>query len=86
MPSPLPPLPSLPSPSPPPLPVRFSVMSYNVLCDKYATRQVYGYCPSWALNWEYRKEQLLKEINDSMADIVALQVCERTACMCVGVG
>ena len=59
-------------------------MSYNVLCDKYATRQVYGYCPSWALSWEYRKEQLLKEINDYMADIVALQVCERqTICLCV---
>ena len=31
-------------------------MCYNVLCDKYATRQMYGYCPSWALNWEYRKK------------------------------
>ncbi|TMW41140.1 hypothetical protein DOY81_013779 [Sarcophaga bullata] len=27
----------------------FTVMCYNVLCDKYATRQMYGYCPSWAL-------------------------------------
>ncbi len=51
-------------------------MSYNVLCDKYATRQMYGYCPSWALTWEYRKEALLKEIIDSTADIIALQVCE----------
>lgn len=31
-------------------------MCYNVLCDKYATRNMYGYCPSWALNWEYRKK------------------------------
>lgn len=31
-------------------------MCYNVLCDKYATRQMYGYCPSWALTWEYRKK------------------------------
>lgn len=31
-------------------------MCYNVLCDKYATRQMYGYCPSWALSWEYRKK------------------------------
>lgn len=31
-------------------------MCYNVLCDKYATRQMYGYCPSWALNWDYRKK------------------------------
>lgn len=34
----------------------FTVMCYNVLCDKYATRQMYGYCPSWALSWEYRKK------------------------------
>lgn len=31
-------------------------MCYNVLCDKYATRQMYGYCPSWALSWDYRKK------------------------------
>ena len=49
-------------------------MSYNVLCDKYATRQMYGYCPTWALGWEYRKGILLKEIMDSSADIIALQV------------
>lgn len=35
-------------------------MCYNVLCDKYATRQMYGYCPSWALNWDYRKKVSLK--------------------------
>lgn len=49
-------------------------MSYNVLCDKYATRQQYGYCPTWALVWDYRKQAILKEILDSTADIVALQV------------
>lgn len=61
---------------PPSLPpsATFTVMSYNVLCDKYATRQQYGYCPSWALVWEYRKSAILKEILDSTADIIALQV------------
>ena len=54
--------------------VGVTVMSYNVLCDKYATRQMYGYCPTWALNWDYRKGILLKEIIDSSADIIALQV------------
>lgn len=34
-------------------------MCYNVLCDKYATRQMYGYCPSWALAWEYRKKVVI---------------------------
>ena len=40
----------------------FSVMCYNVLCERYATRQMYGYCPQWALNWEFRKKGILDEI------------------------
>lgn len=60
---------------PPSLPTAlFSVMCYNVLCDKYATRQLYGYCPSWALNWEYRKKSIMQEILNCNADIVSLQV------------
>lgn len=49
-------------------------MSYNVLCDKYATRQLYGYCPQWALDWDYRKTTILKEILQFNADILSLQV------------
>nr|CAD7574061.1 unnamed protein product [Timema californicum] len=51
----------------------FTVMCYNVLCDKYATRQMYGYCPSWALTWEYRKKGILDEIRHYSADIISLQ-------------
>lgn len=54
----------------------FTVMCYNVLCDKYATRQLYGYCPSWALNWEYRKKGIMEEITNCDADIISLQVNE----------
>ncbi|CAB1325253.1 unnamed protein product [Coregonus sp. 'balchen'] len=54
----------------------FSVMCYNVLCDKYATRQLYGYCPSWALNWEYRKKSIMQEIMNCSADIISLQEVE----------
>lgn len=54
----------------------FSVMSYNVLCDKYATRQQYGYCPSWALAWDYRKTIIMKELLDLTPDIIALQEVE----------
>lgn len=56
------------------LPASFTVMCYNVLCDKYATRQLYGYCPSWALNWEYRKKGIMEEIVNCDADIISLQV------------
>ena len=73
--TPLPLPPSLPPSSlSPHLSVTFSVMSYNVLCDKYATRQQYGYCPSWALAWEYRKSIIMKELLDLTPDIIALQV------------
>nr|CAG4643970.1 EOG090X06K5 [Lepidurus arcticus] len=51
-------------------------MCYNVLCDKYATRQMYGYCPNWALDWEYRKKGILDEIRHYSADIVSLQEVE----------
>ncbi|KAK7071983.1 hypothetical protein SK128_024114 [Halocaridina rubra] len=54
----------------------FTVMCYNVLCDKYATRQMYGYCPSWALEWEYRKKGIMDEIKQYMADIITLQEVE----------
>ncbi|EDO30198.1 predicted protein [Nematostella vectensis] len=51
----------------------FSVMCFNVLCDKYCTSQQYGYCPTWALNWDYRKTAIMKEILHYGADIVSLQ-------------
>lgn len=49
-------------------------MNYNILCDKYATRHIYGYCPSWALKWDYRRKQILEELRSYSADIIALQV------------
>ncbi|XP_041111564.1 CCR4-NOT transcription complex subunit 6-like [Polyodon spathula] len=54
----------------------FTIMCFNVLCDKYATRQLYGYCPSWALNWEYRKKGIMEEIVSCDADIISLQEVE----------
>ncbi|KAH8929656.1 hypothetical protein BT69DRAFT_1211279 [Atractiella rhizophila] len=54
----------------------FSILSYNILCEKMATTQMYGYTPSWALNWEYRKELILQEIITYSADIVCLQEVE----------
>ncbi|XP_063632199.1 CCR4-NOT transcription complex subunit 6 isoform X1 [Cydia splendana] len=54
----------------------FTVMCYNVLCDKYATRQMYGYCPSWALEWDYRKKGILDEIRHYSADLISLQEVE----------
>lgn len=52
------------------------MLCYNVLCDKYATGQMFGYVPSWFLNWEYRKQLIIHEILSYDADIVCLQEVE----------
>ncbi|KAI3446404.1 hypothetical protein Pfo_003069 [Paulownia fortunei] len=51
----------------------FTVLSYNILSDAYATSELYSYCPSWALSWTYRRQNLLREIIGYHADIVCLQ-------------
>ncbi|KAK4757391.1 hypothetical protein SAY87_018692 [Trapa incisa] len=51
----------------------FSVLSYNILSDVSATSEAYSYCPSWALSWPYRRQNLLREIVGYRADIVCLQ-------------
>lgn len=50
-----------------------SVLSYNILCDKYATTSQYGYTPSEVLAWNYRKDIILSEVKGYNADIVCLQ-------------
>jgi CCR4-NOT transcription complex subunit 6 len=52
---------------------RIKVFSWNILCDKYATPQTYGYTPTGALNWEYRKDCVLRELRARDADFLALQ-------------
>jgi len=51
----------------------FSVVCYNILCERCATERMYGYTPSWALQWDYRKELILAEIVAHDADFVCLQ-------------
>lgn len=50
-----------------------TVLCYNVLCERAATAKLYGYTPSWALTWDYRKELILAEILGSDADFLCLQ-------------
>lgn len=79
--------PVLPTPAPPPArnivysdisgqalaQMPFTVMCYNVLAQIYATRHVYPYCPVWALSWEFRKAQLVRELLLNNTDIISLQ-------------
>ncbi|KAG6811599.1 hypothetical protein H0H92_006661 [Tricholoma furcatifolium] len=50
-----------------------SVLSYNILCEKYATERLYGYTPAWALTWDYRKELVLTELMNHNSDFLCLQ-------------
>lgn len=49
------------------------ILTYNILCDKYATMEKYEYVPSGALSWDYRKEKIMEEIQAADADIICLQ-------------
>lgn len=51
----------------------FSVLSYNILCERAATQTAYGYTPTAALNWEHRKGTILAELELRKADILCLQ-------------
>jgi CCR4-NOT transcription complex subunit 6 len=51
----------------------FRIMSYNILSEIYATRQMYPHLDSWALAWPYRRMLLIKEIMEMHADVICLQ-------------
>jgi CCR4-NOT transcription complex subunit 6 len=52
---------------------RFTLLTYNLLADLYATADQFGYTPSWALAWPYRRLNLLKELLAYEADVMCLQ-------------
>ena len=52
---------------------RFRVVTYNVLAEIYATGQQYPYCDFWALSWEYRFHNIMREIMDAAPDVLCLQ-------------
>lgn len=60
----------------------FRCVSYNILADLYCdsefTRTVlHPYCPPYALNIDYRKQLLMKELLGYNADIICLQEVDR---------
>ena len=44
-----------------------------MLAEIYCTQQVYPYCPLWSLAWDYRKNNLMREITSHNGDIICLQ-------------
>jgi len=51
----------------------FKVISYNMLAPIYATKQIFRYCEMFQLDWNYRRNNLIREIIDYDADIICLQ-------------
>ena len=49
------------------------ICSYNILAEIYANQGVYPYCPRWALSWNFRSRNLIREIQNFNADIFCLQ-------------
>lgn len=52
---------------------RFRIVTYNVLAEIYATLQQYPYCDFWALSWDYRFQNIQREVLDACPDIICLQ-------------
>ena len=52
---------------------RFRIATYNVLAELYATQQQYPYTDFWALSWDYRFQNILREIMDASPDVICLQ-------------
>ncbi|ODV80946.1 uncharacterized protein CANTADRAFT_20499 [Suhomyces tanzawaensis NRRL Y-17324] len=57
-------------------PDTFTMVSYNTLCQHYATPKMYKFTPSWALEWEYRRNTLQAEILGFGSDILCMQEVE----------
>jgi len=51
----------------------FTVLSYNVLADLYATNDIYIYFPPWAHPWKYRQNLLLKIIG-YVVDVISFHL------------
>lgn len=51
----------------------FTVMTWNVLADIYATVEAYPFCDPFTLAWNYRKDRILVELLAYNPDIICLQ-------------
>lgn len=57
---------------------QFRVTTYNLLADYYADsdysrKELFPYCPMYALNIDYRKQLFIKELAGYQSDIMCLQ-------------
>lgn len=57
---------------------RFTVLTYNILAELYATAEAHPATQSFALKWQYRRQVILKELAQYGADVVCLQEVQST--------
>lgn len=58
---------------------RFTVLTYNILAELYATQQAFPTSEPHALLWQYRRQLILQELELYDADIVCLQEVQSTS-------
>lgn len=58
---------------------RFTVLTYNILADLYCTSQQFPSSETFSLQWQYRRQLILKELAMYDADIVCLQEVQSTS-------
>lgn len=50
-----------------------TLVTYNVLADKFATGGFHSYCPPQFLDWAHRRALLERELLGLQADVLCLQ-------------
>ncbi|GMH48736.1 hypothetical protein TL16_g00359 [Triparma laevis f. inornata] len=52
---------------------RFRAVTYNILAEIYATGSMYPYCDYYALQWDYRFQNIKRELMSIDGDVISLQ-------------
>lgn len=58
---------------------RFTVLTYNILAELYATQTAFPSSEPYVLLWQYRVQLILRELELYSADIVCLQEVQSTS-------
>ena len=48
-----------------------------MLANVYCRRELYTHCPLWALEWGYRRDRLVNQVERRNSDIFCLQEIEK---------
>lgn len=53
-------------------PIRLA--SYNILASVYCSEGFCPHCPDWARQWNYRRDNIIRDLTSMNSDIICLQV------------